>query len=143
MGAAPKAEHGLHRIVVVALAFLSACSAKDDRVGWMAPDPRLVAMIDSRLASFKCIGPIGRWERRYRYEPGRIIPDLDRIEFDLREAGRFGIKPGRFILASPPPGVIVREIDDTPVDVASGSYDIGRRRLTLSFCGPNVSPPRR
>jgi hypothetical protein len=91
--------------------------------------------IESKISALACIGPLERWDRRYRYKAwteGSIF-HLDElaVEFEFYEAGRFEFRPGRrFVIDLPPP-----LIDDRSYLVAFGEFDLATKRVTLKSCG--------
>jgi hypothetical protein len=132
----------LHLLLVCVV--LADCGrSRDEDLAGPTPQPRVIDVLEAALSRFPCIGDIRKWERRYRFERNRDLYDprrgevsLNTIEFHLKRAGRFGVRPGRHI--SPPASVRVFELDDRPTDVAWGTYDVPTRTLKLTQCGPNV-----
>jgi hypothetical protein len=116
---------------------LAACSQSE------VPSERLVDRIESKLSANACIGSLARWNRQYRFwreqtydSPHRGEVDYNRVDFELWQAGRFGIKAGRSITL--PEDVGTFRVDDRPIDLAMGDYDIKSDRLSIIHCGPNL-----
>jgi hypothetical protein len=63
--------------------------------------------------------------------------DTGIVDFHLDEAGTPGVKPGRQITA---PDSWVN-LDDRPIKMAAGDYDLEEDRIRVGFCGNNVSGP--
>ena len=85
-----------------------------------------------------CIKGLDRWSRSYSINmDGRsqtLYPGI--IDFHLKEAGSFGVRAGAHITE---PGASVN-IDDTPIKIAMGDYDVSTGTLSFAFCGNNVGP---
>jgi hypothetical protein len=103
------------------------------------PSQQMVERIEALLAKEPCVGRLDRWSRSYAYN-GRMSGGvyLNIVDFHLEEAGTFGIQPGRHITA---PNSWVA-IDDRPIRVVSGDYDLGENRLRIAFCGENAGPAK-
>ena len=105
--------------------------------------PQSVALVDkieAQLANDPCVGSLARWARHYRW---RMSPDgWDRtvVEIDLRQAGVFGFRQGRYIhlpqTGGRPADIIIMG-DERRYLVAFASYDVRLDRLTMESCGPN------
>jgi len=69
--------------------------------------------MEKELGAVQCVGDVRRWERRYEYHRWRTgtVYHLDTavIDFQLREAGKFGFRSGRKFVDTIEP-----EIDDRP-----------------------------
>jgi hypothetical protein len=102
------------------------------------PTPQLVDHIEALLAQVPCIGDLNRWSRSYGYNmlPEKSV-DTGIVDFHLEEAGTPGVKPGRHITA---PDSWVN-LDDRPIKMAEGDYDLKEDRMRVGFCGNNVIGP--
>lgn len=106
---------------------------------WAARQPRppqqVVRHIEALLAKEPCIGALDRWSRTYGYDddiPNRTLyPGI--VAFDLKAAGQYGVQPGLHITEP-----ILPNIDDTPIKMAWGDYEVAAGKLTIGFCGDNV-----
>jgi hypothetical protein len=104
------------------------------------PHPRYLDKIETALAADRCVGDLRRWERRYAYHEwmtdGGSVYHLDSavIDFELREVGKFGFRPGRKFVSGP----LVKGPDDRAFKVVFGNYDFRHNRLAVTFCGPNA-----
>jgi hypothetical protein len=119
---------------------LSICSVASARIAkpWQTPPPaQYLDKMEKELGAVQCVGDVRRWERRYEYHRSRTgtVYHLDTavIDFQLREAGKFGFRSGREFVDTIEP-----EIDDRPYKIAFGNYDLLRDKLTVETCGPNV-----
>lgn len=105
------------------------------------PSAALVHRIETVLAEDPCVGSLDRWARYYRWQQGRDGPNREVVDIDLRQAGIFGYRRGRYILSEPDPrlkpGEIIIEGDDRRYLVAFASYDVRLDQLTMESCGPN------
>jgi hypothetical protein len=116
-------------------------AARDWYKAWADSQPRppekLVNRIEALLAKEKCVGDLGGWSRSYAYDylPERTV-DTGIVDFHLEEAGRFGVKAGKNITQ---PDAWVN-IDDRPMKMADGDYDVRENRIRFAFCGNNVGP---
>ena len=102
------------------------------------PSEELVNHIEGLLAEDPCVGNIQRWARLYEW--GRTKEGIDTrvVEIDLRQAGVFGLTPGRVIRSRDPalgPGEMMVRGDDRDYRVAFGSYDVETGNLELRSCG--------
>lgn len=102
------------------------------------PAPQLVDRIESLLAKEPCVGSLDRWSRFYAYDylPERTV-DAGIVDFHLEEAGKMGIKPGVHITV---PDSWVN-LDDRPIKMAEGDFDIAENRIRFGSCGENVGIP--
>jgi hypothetical protein len=111
----------------------------------------MVSRIEAHLQREACVGSLNQWARFYRWRPRRsdlvgpsLSPAADRqeeVEVILREAGKFGYRPGSFMEPSPPPlaeNEIWMELDDRNYRVGSGTYAVATDTLKLHGCGPNI-----
>lgn len=75
-----------------------------------------------------------RWSRYYGYDrlPENTV-DTGIIDFHLEEAGTTDVKSGRHI-TEPDSWV---NIDDRPIKMVSGDYDVKEKRIRIGFCGNN------
>ena len=103
------------------------------------PPVALVDDLEGLLARQSCIGSMDRWGRTYFHAltPDRSRVDGNRIEFRLREAGRYEFEAGRQIVR-PDDDRAIGFPDDRPYLYASGIYDVAGRQLNLHNCGPNA-----
>jgi hypothetical protein len=98
--------------------------------------PRLsdVVAAERSVSKTRCVGRIGRWERRYafaaRHSPTRL--DTGTIEFALRSP-HDGVLPGRHRVS---PGHLFT-VDDGFFTAASGTYSIRTHKVTFAYCGSN------
>jgi len=99
------------------------------------PSEDLVHHVETLLAAIHCVGDIGHWSRSYAYDfmPERMI-DTGIVDFQLKDAGRFGVKPG--VQITYPDAWL--NIDDGPYRVVSGDYDVREDRIRIAFCGNNM-----
>ena len=124
--------------IIVSLATLASSGSASPPAAWLEPPPKQsLDYLERRLASAPCIGNMRRWERRYAYREriqGSVYSiDYAVVDFQLREAGRFGFKPGRAFIDGP---LVVP--DDRAYRIALGSFDFRRRKLTLTTCSQNL-----
>jgi hypothetical protein len=109
---------------------------------WASRQPRppqqVVNRVETLLAKEPCVGALNRWSRTYTYDedmPNRTLyPGI--VAFHLKAAGAFGVEPGLHVTE---PNSWVT-IDDTPIKMVWGDYEVSKDRLTVGFCGPNVGP---
>jgi hypothetical protein len=103
------------------------------------PSEADVDRIERRFADHPCIRDAGRWDRTYFFgaTDARDAVDKDRIDFRLREAGKFGLTAERRIVPVLSPEAMP-EIDDRDYLIAFGSYRIASQTLTIDSCGPNI-----
>ena len=98
------------------------------------PPDSLIDQVEKLLQQQPCIKDLSRWNRQYAYAlPSRQV-DETHIWFKLRRSGKFGIVSGRQVDF---PGA-TEGIDDTPVDMAWGSFNRRSGELLVKFCGANV-----
>ena len=111
---------------------------------WAARQPRppaqLVNHIEALLAKEPCVGSMNRWSRYYGYNrlPEKTV-DRGIVDFHLEEAGTPPVRAGRHI-TEPDSWV---NIDDRPIKMVSGDYDVKDNRIRIAFCGNNVGGPGR
>lgn len=104
------------------------------------PSQEQVEILEAQFAAEPCIGDAERWERTYFFgtTKARDAVDKDRIDFRLREAGKYGFRSERRTV-----GAMSREampdIDDRDYEVAFGSFRVSDRTLMVESCGPNIS----
>lgn len=81
---------------------------------------------------------MNRWSRYYGYNrlPWKTV-DTRIVDFQLEEAGTADVKVGRHI-TEPDSWV---NIDDRPIKIVSGDYDLKDNRIRIAFCGNNVGGP--
>jgi len=142
----------------VACALAMGCQKADVRKGqrptdrelkerydaWASQQPRpprqVVDRIEALLAKEPCIGALNQWSRTYAYDEDMntniLYPGI--IAFDLKAAGKFGIEPGLH-LTEPNSWF---GIDDTPIKMAWGNYEVVSDKLAIGFCGNNLGPTR-
>ena len=103
------------------------------------PSDADVDRLERRFADHPCIRDAGRWERTYLFgaTEARDAVDKNRINFRLREAGKFGLTAERRIVPVLSPQAM-SEIDDRDYLIAFGSYRIASQTLTIDACGPNI-----
>jgi hypothetical protein len=84
------------------------------------------------------VGSLDRWSRFYGYDslPKKTV-DTGIVDFHLEEAGAFAVKAGRHV-TEPDSWV---NIDDRPIKMVSGDYDVKENRIRIAFCGNNVGGP--
>jgi hypothetical protein len=92
--------------------------------------------MEKLLQQEPCLGRLERWSRSfaYNYDPPRETLHAGIVDFNFEEAGKFGIQPGRHITE---PNSWVN-VDDRPIKMASGDYDVKEDRIRIKFCGNNV-----
>jgi hypothetical protein len=145
-------------IILCACLLGSGCRKNDVRAGadkslaeltkehldWTKRQPRPtdkdVHRIEVLLRNVPCIGRLDRWARSYsikeRIPSQTLYPDM--IDFSLKEAGRFGVNAGVQITE---PSASV-QVDDTPIKMAWGDYEISTGKITFAFCGQNTGRPK-
>ena len=106
-----------------------------------APPIALVDRLEAELEADPCVGPLGRWNRTYEYAARDVNQRRDALAFKLVEANGTSTKPGREILRSYVGGGEIA-VDDRPVKMAWGLYDIATGRLTMEHCGNNFRVTR-
>lgn len=110
---------------------------------WAARQPRpaqrIVDRIEALLAGQQCVGRLDRWSRSYayHYDPrtGNLYDKI--IDFHLEEAGSRGIRAGRHVTGP----TRWMWVDDRPIKMATGDYDVTEGRLRIAYCGDNMGPP--
>ena len=104
--------------------------------GQPRPQGRIVERIESMLAMQPCIGRRDRWSRTYAfdYDFGTRIVHDHIIAFHLEEAGSSGVRPGRQV-TEPYSWV---NLDDRPIRMADGDFDVSDGQLRVGSCGDNV-----
>lgn len=106
------------------------------------PSAALVSRIEATLAKDPCVGSLDRWARYYKWQTGQDVTSRDVVDVDLRQAGVFGYRRGRYVVPEPDPrlrpGEITVTADHRPYLVAFASYDVRLDRLTMESCGPNI-----
>ena len=102
------------------------------------PSPQLVDRIEMLLPRESCIGRLDQWSRHYGFNrlPEKTI-DEGVVDFQLEEAGSPNVKAGRHITA---PDSWVN-LDDRPIKMAWGDYDVKGNRIRVAFCGNNFGGP--
>jgi len=130
-------------LVVAACGHKQTTANKDDKVQvfsrWLETLPKppnaLLNSVERKLAGRPCVGRLDDWDRQYTYSltPHRQL-DVSTVKFKLRQAGRFRVVPGRRTGFPEETG----GIDDTPIRMAWGKYDVGTQQLHVNFCGDNV-----
>lgn len=110
---------------------------------WAARQPRptwqLVNQVEAALSREPCIGNLDRWSRSYAFNmlPETTV-DTAIVDFHLEGAGGpLGIKPGKRVTA---PDAWVR-VDDRPIRIVDGDYDLREHRIHVAFCGNNIGEP--
>jgi hypothetical protein len=111
---------------------------------WASRQPRppveIVNRIERVLEKEPCVGRLDRWARFYAYNEDTptktLYPKI--VDFQLEEAGKFGVQPGRRITE---PNSWVT-IDDRPLMIVSGDFDLSENRIRIAFCGNNVGPAK-
>jgi hypothetical protein len=103
------------------------------------PSEADVDRLESQFAAVPCLGDAGRWDRTYFFgaNDARDAVDKGKIDFRLREAGKYGLAAERRIVSVLSPQAMP-EIDDRDYLIASGSYRIASQTLTIDACGPNI-----
>lgn len=107
---------------------------------WAAAQPRpqrpIVDRIESLLARQPCIGRLDHWSRTYAfdYDQGTRTVHDHIIAFHLEEAGPLGVRPGRQV-TEPDSWV---NLDDRPIRMVEGDFDVSDGQLRIGFCGDNV-----
>jgi hypothetical protein len=108
------------------------------------PDTKLVDRVESLLAKEPCVGSLDKWTRVYAYNrlPRKAVGGLPKeavdrgiVDFHLEAVG-VGNKPERHI-TEPNSWVTM---DDRPIKMADGDYDLKDNRIRFSFCGNNLGP---
>jgi hypothetical protein len=98
------------------------------------PTPQLVDHIEALLVRSPCIGDLKRWSRSYAYDmlPERTV-DTGIVDFHFEEAGAENVKAGRHVSAP-----FMANIDDRPIKMVDGDYDIREDRIRIGWCAQNV-----
>jgi hypothetical protein len=119
---------------------LTGCSTGDNDA---APPDRIIELIENKLERDPCIGDLDRWERNYRFAGSTglsaytAMVDHGIVEFHLRRAGSFAIRPGRQVLRR-------GEKDDWPdgpyVQSVDGYFDLGTHALSMPRCSRTATP---
>lgn len=116
----------------VLLTLAAGCDGTDDPR--RRPSPQVVDRIEALLARQPCIGQLQRWSRSYSYgadaRSGALYDSI--VEFDLEEAGQAGVRPGRYVTEPNS-----QPLNDAPIKIAWGDYDLETGVLTVGSCGPN------
>ena len=101
------------------------------------PTRAVINQIEGRLRAIKCVGPLSKWERSYWYSRDRAgHVDHNSVEIDLRQAGFEEFKHGRYVLDAAPTRIF--DVDDRDYEIAFGSFDVSKERISLQSCGPNM-----
>lgn len=101
------------------------------------PARAVIEQIEARLRAIKCVAPLNKWERSYWFSRDRAgHVDHNSVEIDLRQAGFEEFKHGRYVLDAPPTRMF--DADDRDYDIAFGSFDVSKERISLHSCGPNM-----
>lgn len=133
-------------LILVSILLTSACVPLSSRGPSAAqdsatPSAALVGRIEALLAEDSCVGSLDRWARYFKWQRRLDGPNRDIVEVDLRQAGIFGYRRGRYILPEPDPRLGPDEIivtgDDRRYLVAFALYDVRLDRLTMESCGPS------
>ena len=114
--------------------------AEQQYAEWASEQPRpskqLVRHIETLLAKEPCVGRLDRWARYYAYNydvPEHVLyPEI--VDFHLEEIGT-NAQPAIHITE---PNSWVN-IDDRPIRMATGSYDVRRDKIGFAWCGNNVA----
>jgi hypothetical protein len=130
-------------LVAAACGHKQAAPNNDDKIQvfsrWLEtlpkPSDALLDSVEHKLAERPCVGRLDTWDRQYTYSltPQRQL-DMSTVKFKLRQAGRFRVAPGRRTGFPEETG----GIDDMPIRMAWGKYDVGTQQLHVDFCGDNV-----
>ncbi len=103
------------------------------------PPLRIVDRMEELLQQGPCVGRLDRWSRSFAYNydiPRKTLyPKI--VDFHFEEAGKFGVQRGRHITE---PNSWVN-IDDRPIKMVWGDYDVKEDRIRIAFCGNNVGGP--
>jgi hypothetical protein len=107
---------------------------------WAAAQPRppepIVDRIESLLASQPCIGRLDHWSRTYAFDyetrTRAVVEHI--IAFHLEEAGPSGARLGRQV-TEPESWV---NLDDRPIRMVEGDFDVSDSQLRIGYCGNNV-----
>lgn len=101
------------------------------------PPAELVNHIEALLAKEPCVGRLDRWSRYYAYDfmPDTVV-DTGIVDFQFKQAGSLGVQAGVKITYPDE----WANIDDTPIRVVIGDYDVREDRVRIAFCGNNMGP---
>ena len=118
---------------------------EQEHAEWASSQPRpsnnLVDRAEELLAKEPCVGQLDRWSRFYAFNydfPDKALY-TEIVDFRLEEVGS-GVSPGRHVTE---PNSWVN-IDDRPIRMAGGDYDIAQDRIRIAYCGNNMGgPPRK
>lgn len=124
--------HAIGGAGLLALLLVSACGEKDE-----GPSDAVVERIEAKLARDPCVGSIDRWHREYAFTQAVNQPlDPNEIAIWLTDTRLGGGALGRVIRKT----VEEWPVDDRPIKVVSGIYNIQQDLLTIEHCGPNFGP---
>ena len=100
------------------------------------PSVQIVNRIEALLSKEPCIGRLANWSRSYAYNYDSPTELLYKglVDFHFKQADTPGNPPGRKI--TEPNSWI--SIDDSPIRMAWGDYDIQTDTIRMGFCGNNV-----
>lgn len=103
----------------------------------LLPSINDVRTIEGILSQDSCIGSIDSWFKEYGFQRRTSDRSIDQQEIIIWYTKAGGeIEAGRAIHQTSDD----MAINDAPVDVFIGSYNIGRGVITVEHCGPNRSP---
>ena len=96
------------------------------------PSAHIIDKLEAHLAKQPCVGRLDKWERTYFHglTGDRSKVDGNKVEFSLREAGRYDFKAGHHVVR-PDDDRAIWFPDDRPYQYASGIYDVATRQLKL------------
>lgn len=128
-------RHWLRRIAgALSPALLLCCSPRAAQV----PGNALLDRVEQALERNPCVGALSRWARHYRFGgTGRHV-DENVVTFELREAGKYDFRSGRYAL--PPQGERVFDVDSRDYLMAAGHYAVQEGRMSIDYCGPTNDP---
>ncbi|WP_404712412.1 hypothetical protein [Sphingomonas sp. MMS24-J13] len=135
---------GCHRVAPVAIPQTGEQRITAWYQAWAAQQPRpsreIVDRVERLIAGQPCIGRLGQWSRSYAFH---LLPNRTAytqiIDFHFEEAGTPEVQVGRQVTA---PAAWVN-LDDRPIRMASGDYDLRDNRIRVEFCGANAGERRK
>jgi len=125
-------------LVLVGAVALAGCDYSSGPIPTNVEAERL----DRAISEVPCVGKADLWLRQYQYRTTlRFLPaslwrlDQKTIDFHLTKVSD---PADAGVHSEPPQPPFDWLADDTPTDLAWGSYNLASSRLQMDFCGSNV-----